>query len=837
MFGGTLRCSLAYSVFHPSFNPHYQEIWLCCLTVQIAHMVPLERRRSSNSPVSWWSLLGVPCTVQAAQWGVSVSAPDVVVLPTRYVQAWDGSSGGSRFTARNSVVALNEAYDTDAHFLCYAVPGEEAWPRLRLDQASKLDDLGSEPVMVLAAVDFDLPEHRPWADRDECEEAFAALRGMWPEAGVYTTAHGMRVLWNLAEPVPVSVWRSWYEQFLRDYVKLPADESCADWTRLFRCPRTRREDGASHEALVDLAPLDTESLPWSPSQPLTRTVTRSLDVEMPAPEPLEDDHPAWTQVRPHTAAGERLDDLRAGSLVMDVGERHKSWVRLAASLMSQIRPVDAVVVFRMLAPSALMDTREGATQIGKLWDIVTNRAATELETSVIEGWDRPQANVHRRDQPIIVNVARNFYVRKPEGGYSFALNGTNLAAEVRRLQPGLNIYTQQGAPHPPARILANFGRVAEAVIYDSNEPEGKFYADTCKLHVPGSVQKVVPPEYSAEVEDWLRHFADAQESTLLDWLATFRDLSSPTAALYLQGPRGAGKGMLASALAQFWGSSATAFRTATARFNWRLKDMPFVHLDEGIAMTAEMSSRFRSMVSEVVHEIEGKNLPHATLLGALRVLITANNAHAIELHGVYSAEDMRAIAARILHMEIPQEARGYLRFMGGRSYTHDWVVDASGQPGKICRHVAWLQENRVVERGSRFAVEGQWSRYHTGLITSSNINSQILIAVAYAIAPVGPGGGLSVPDGIVAHQGHAWVNATILHKHWRDLLPHEDKIKPTSAVVTKALKAIAADRTSRMKAFRTRKLRYWRLDGDMVVRTAEEQGYPGVDDLIEAFRC
>src|SRR5690606_20552119 len=135
-----------------------------------------------------------------------------------------------------------------------------------------------------------------------------------------------------------------------------------------------------------------------------------------------------------------------------------------------------------------------------------------------------------------------------------------------------------------------------------------------------------------------------------------------------------------------------------------------------------------------------KYRPAATLLGAVRVIVSANNLDALHLDDVRTADDEEAIGERVLMISIPRSsprtslAGDYLESFGRRSRTLGWVsVPRTGEPGALTRHLAWLVEHRKVQRGSRFAVHGEAGEWMRGAGLRAGLAQDVLIALIHAI--------------------------------------------------------------------------------------------------------
>lgn len=145
-------------------------------------------------------------------------------------------------------------WEWDAHIVAYRCRTVER----RLGDA---ESLAYEPEMVVVVFDVDGPDHRCspewWAvEREKVRTLFKA-RG---RGYAYTTRGGYRIIYGLAQPLKLRTptdalrWRVSYDDWvtlLKTEHAIIADDKCADWTRLFRLPRTKR-DGEIQEPVEEI---------------------------------------------------------------------------------------------------------------------------------------------------------------------------------------------------------------------------------------------------------------------------------------------------------------------------------------------------------------------------------------------------------------------------------------------------------------------------------------------------------------------------------------------------------------------------------------------------------
>ena len=179
----------------------------------------------------------------------------MTVFPNVYTPAYEG--GDPEEVPGGEVIGVSSAL-TDRHphdevFAMYRIPGVQQGLRLKKSSIEPLKSRGFTPQMEWLAADIDMPDHRDITPEDI--EKVRETRDRVPlleRAGVYTTPRGWRALWPLEEPTSIDEGQEALSA-LHDRLTdedIPVDESTADWTRLFRLPRTKRDPDRDSESEV-----------------------------------------------------------------------------------------------------------------------------------------------------------------------------------------------------------------------------------------------------------------------------------------------------------------------------------------------------------------------------------------------------------------------------------------------------------------------------------------------------------------------------------------------------------------------------------------------------------
>lgn len=172
------------------------------------------------------------------------------VLNSRFetgVNRIDDLAGAEAMHMRSLPEALEEEWESDAHFTIYQIPGESHWPRLLKPTLNQIREHGLDILVSVMVVDWDTPDHVPWT-----QELFEHFEAVFTEAAqkfplindwrwFYTTRCGVRLIYELDKSIPADIYENYMRWFSREMRKAGLDvDELADWTRLFRLPKVLR---------------------------------------------------------------------------------------------------------------------------------------------------------------------------------------------------------------------------------------------------------------------------------------------------------------------------------------------------------------------------------------------------------------------------------------------------------------------------------------------------------------------------------------------------------------------------------------------------------------------
>ena len=758
-------------------------------------------------------------------------------------------------------------YDFDALISPYYVEGFDASTMPRLTGTAQNQDALK---MGSVWVDIDNAGHQAWENPNAASAFVKDLLTKLPEnlstnCYWYATRAGVRLVWRLAEPVKAKHWRSWSTQFLSMLAMdcdIDADPCSVEWSRHYRLPRVRR-DGVD----LDLPCCEVghqSPISWNPPEnPESQLVPEGAD-----PDQWETTAPEFDIQRDVYAkkeyAGlkdtEWYDKLTEGRPLGLPGERHKAVVSCISTVSALMRCEDPKRLYRLVAPAVLSDKTSDAPGLQALWDVcrwvgarqkaerlendgikqallnrvkqktrehVQNQAAPDPESDSddedgLAGSGATPALVYNPANDdvtlrlVLLKESAHYILVEESGEYFGPVPRDQVYIALRQVSPNLFDYafTSKGKRIPITSFLESHARIVDSVIARIGEL-GIWYNPVTDQIVEGicAIRKDLVPQFDADVHEWLEKLGGDDAGKLLDWLATLTDLTWPTCALYIEGPKSIGKGMLANGVASLWGSKPATWSDFTASFNDQLARVPLVWADEKIPhekfAAQDPSIILRQMVGNSSFTLRRKYLPSQAVNGALRFLITANDGEALRLYEELNRDSYDAVVERIGHICSDHTAAEWITQQGGRAFTEDWV---SGD--RIAQHLLWLRDDRNVIRGGRFLVPGWESDHHVHLRGGSRTGGAILDALVSMLS----GTNTSTLEGIWCGNGQILVT----HKGVESLLKSNFTFSlPSKKLLATTLKALADSEGRVWDAENSKRYRAKSLDPRLIIYHAK----------------
>jgi len=752
---------------------------------------------------------------------VNMELPKLLAFPDKYFPAFDGSNQQDVKMQPLSgfMHAMEDAHQSDAHFVCYTLPAlseaADKGLRVKKDALVPLVEQGDgyEPQLNYAAIDVDLPGHREWTDADRAEFVETVrTQPLLQQAGIYFSQHGWRAIWPLEVPIPARYADSYLSQFIahvRD-LGIPADEQCKDWTRMFRLPNVRREsDDGAYRSTAEVSDFTSmRPLTWAPDE-RDDALAKMSSSPMPTSDGSTGEGDHWGY---GPASHPWVEDALAA---IDADITYEEWVRVGMALKHEWGN-DAFYLWDQWSSTGTK--YEGTDACRTKWDSFSGTRYGKPVTLRTLAFKAKQAGFRMplgEDQKLVademadtlnmpaqeaahalvafVASSNHFYVwDESNSSYTPPYKSDGLLWAINNLCPTLadgRHVNEKGNLHQTKNLLDAIGTPVHEVQLVMGQ-EGNYYEPSSQamLEGVGSIQADVVPEHDPEIDQWLRLIGGPKADELLDWLAVYPRFGDPVCALYLHGPPSIGKGMLAEGIAVgMHGRAPTPYSALTESFQEEIANCPLILADEAIPTGFygdNASSIFRRIIGTTQMSLNRKYKPHATLIGAPRLLITANNDDALKMREDLTENDREAIKRRIGYIKTDAKAAAYLESLGGRAHTEAWV-----DGGGIARHIMWLAENRQVTAGDRFLVEGWDSELIRTFNFKTGINQELLIAL---VSYIDSG---TRSDMMPYGDGEFLVHMKTLHNKWKTLT-NSFKV-PTQSQLSNALDSISPAGTKR----------------------------------------
>ncbi len=167
----------------------------------------------------------------------------------------------------------------------------------------------------------------------------------------------------------------------------------------------------------------------------------------------------------------------------------------------------------------------------------------------------------------------------------------------------------------------------------------------------------------------------------------------------------------------------------------------------------------RRLIGSSAHTLRRKYLPNMDLVGSLRVILADNSGRMLVQGEELGQDDIDAVASKFLHIAVDDAPVDYLKSLGGRSGTDDWVTG-----DKIAEHAMWLRENRAVQSGGRFVVNGLADRMNRLLASQNKVSGLICEWVmGYLDNPIV---NIQQQKTAMIGSGLVLVNVDAISQHW-----------------------------------------------------------------------
>jgi hypothetical protein len=447
----------------------------------------------------------------------------------------------------------------------------------------------------------------------------------------------------------------------------------------------------------------------------------------------------------------------------------------------------------------------------------------------VRGWDEAELGdkwiIAREGMYWMLNIAGHY-----QGPFCREDTPTAMSSILGRAPVRLMEASRNGLKYRPlADVFRESGQVAHSVLSDLVIQHTWFDIETKIIHEAVRPLRSLKVIFHEQINEWLKLLAGPLYNRLIDWLSCVPDLSKLLCAVYFDGEPGSGKTLMATGLARLWTQGPPGeIELALSGYNDEIARCPMLLADEEIPKkygSVTATTALRSMLSTTQRALKRKYKGPSELIGAVRLVLAANNEFLLDSKDVSSKQDLDAIAQRFLYIRVTKDASNFLNELP-RSLREMWADKG------IAEHALWLRENHVVkEPGKRFWVEGDVSQMHRLLMTGSKWNSLVCEWLCrYLMEPNLFDKGDS---GLVRRgNGELLVNIQALLDGW-GLYHKAINIDPETAKIGAALRALS--KTPKPKQLRNKGLRtrYRIIDIDHVLAWSDRYNVGDREDLLK----
>lgn len=657
--------------------------------------------------------------------------------------------------------------------------------------------------------------------------------------GIY---YRLRLLLPFTRMVLVSEWKPFWRAMQTQVFHGLADETCKAVTQRWYVPSYIEGTGVPPIYVSRPgAALDIDRFMESVKAPKTETARAAaagkVDIEI---SDLSRVARVLRASKKKRDLGEALSKVVAGDEYAPKGHRHGVTYKLVREVLDRHPAADPERLAALFGPSLAMMQPTHITQdviVGMCDHKPADGPKVDHTSRIAEAFNgargEPYApeDVHEMAELLGARadeLSRRWIIQRGDSYYILCdgvyrcYSGSDAAnAALRDLAPastaGVDLYemTQKGIRRKTiAELMEAYGTVASEVVVDLAAQRAR-YDPVTREFVEAPCPVRVTAKYNAQVEQWLKLLVGDRHEKLNDWLASVTRLEEPCAALYLEGPPGTGKSLLAYGVAQIFTSDRPSSLTeAMAAFNESIAHCPVVFADETIPADSRgrlKTAELREFIQARTRPLTRKYKPTATLRGSLRLIMAANNRSMLESGAggeTMTQSDLEALVERFLHMPVRVEARAFIEQMPTAKWMEDQV---------IARHVMWLVENWEVTRQGRFLVSGDATELTESLTSGTGLRALVCQWIAaFLLAPAQFVNQYSKDRLVFADRGRLLVTARAIHEAWTMYL-QDKSTPPTPMAISRALNGLAKDafvhdasgKTVRMREFDLRALAMW----------------------------
>lgn len=416
-----------------------------------------------------------------------------------------------------------------------------------------------------------------------------------------------------------------------------------------------------------------------------------------------------------------------------------------------------------------------------------------------------------------------------------------LAGATRDLAPAISlgidltkISKTGSSPKTPGELVREYGTAIQEISYSYSAMTDKYDPLARELILAPTPVRVIA-QFNPKVDAWLRILSGQYYPRLVVWMASIFDLTTPAAALYLDGMRGTGKSLLAMGLSKAYSPDrpASLEEAIGGQWNEALLKSPIVFGDE----SAPVDWRGRPKTAELREFIQARTRPlarryhdSATIKGSVRLILAANNKNLLASPGENLTEnDIAAIAERFFYLPVEDAAREYLKRLEPGE-TLKWV-----DGDQIAAHARWFFENVPIPRDTRFIASDENDVTLVKAMLSSGLRGSICQWLSsYLLNPkkFGP----FAPRYVKVREEQIYVKARIIGDLWSSVLNTKSD-PPSMGAIARALGGMSSEITLREVDSRGKVItsKYRKISREVLYQWIADTGYMTEEEFMQSL--
>ncbi len=662
-----------------------------------------------------------------------------------------------------------------------------------------------------------------------------------------------RIVFELSRPVTAAEWRLFWLKLNAALANL-CDPKCKDISRCYFLPSgppgteesmiTSGADGA----VIDVDALLSEPLEVASVILEKRKISiEDLQVFASTFRKAKGEHTVWLK--------KKIDSMLSGESLAEPGDRDETFFRMCASFAEKWPDLDPGHFAGHFGPSIQAMGLDLDRELAKIEEKLRRKQRDVIEQNVeIENKALHEAKgrVTRalgRDTPYTKEELESFgdmrwrwliqkgdsvwiFVKGTYQGpfqyrHEFRTAARTLLSPATTAEVSLDKLTKQGdtVPKTADELMVEYGQVAKEIRVSLTAQKTRF-EDGILTEALCPIRNL-EATYIPEVDTWFRLLAGDKYEKFELWCSGITRLDRPAAALYMEGVKGAGKGLFAESAARiFTDQGPTAIANAFGNFNDAIMRSPVVFADETLPKDFRghiKTSELREFVQARTRPLNRRYMSTSTITGCARVIIAANNMNLFNTGEILTENDIEAIVERIFHVRVTKPAADFLL----KADVTRWI-----EGDLIARHILWIvKQYEGKENRNRFWVPAERDDMHYTMLSSGDRGVLLHYFISYLVNPSKVD---VLPEkAIRRHEGELFVNAAGLINIWK--IYEVSQNPPTLSRLMTALQGLTVGERIQLRA-KSKPVWYRRINKELLTSWADMTGQAdkvAVENLLQ----